>query len=147
MAKISVGDYTGIDMNLKSDAIQHYGRLGMKWYQNIFTKPGTAKKRPKNSSDDDDSKKKKTPASRAAQVKSLSDDELRAFNNRVQLERKYLELTAPKKSAGKKFIESVFADASKQVATKYTAKYMGVLVESIEEYIKSGNMEPVKKKK
>ena len=134
MAKISVGDYTGIDMNLKSDTIQHYGRLGLKWYQNIFTKPGTAKK-------------KKTPASRAAQVKSLSDDELRAFNNRVQLERKYLELTAPKKSAGKKFIESVFADASKQVATKYTAKYMGVLVESIEEYIKSGNMEPVKKKK
>ena len=134
MAKISVGDYTGIDMNLKSDTIQHYGRLGMKWYQNIFTKPGTAKK-------------KKTPASRAEQVKSLSDDELKAFNNRIQLERKYLELTAPKKSAGKKFIESVFADASKQVATKYTAKYMGVLVESIEEYIKSGNMEPVKKKK
>lgn len=134
MAKISVGDYTGIDMNLKSDTIQHYGRLGMKWYQNIFTKPGTAKK-------------KKTPASRADQVKLLSDDELKAFNNRIQLERKYLELTAPKKSAGKKFIESVFADASKQVATKYTAKYMGVLVESIEEYIKSGNMEPVKKKK
>lgn len=135
-------------MTYDPDILKQYGRKGMKWYQNIFTKPGSlsAKRAAKKAERDAEMERKKQPASTRKSAKELSDDELRIITNRIQLEQKYNQLTAPKQSAGQKFLASVLSDASKQVATKYTAKYMTLGLEALEKAIKDEGLKTVKKK-
>lgn len=69
--------------------------------------------------------------SRSRKASTMSDAELRAAINRIEMERKYASLTAKQKSAGRKFAEDVLANAAKQTATKYTAQAMTNLVEKL----------------
>lgn len=73
----------------------------------------------------------KTQVSRSRKASTMSDTELRAAINRIEMERKYASLTAKQKSAGRKFVEDVLANAAKQTATKYTAQAMTNLVEKL----------------
>lgn len=59
------------------------------------------------------------------EVSSLSDSELRTKINRIQMERQYVDLVAPKHvSAGKKMVKEVLANSVKSTAQTYTTKYM-----------------------
>lgn len=99
----------------------HYGRKGMKWYQNIFTKDktGSGKKGKSDKDDDDDQKKtgdsKSSSSSSSSGKKSaqdMSEAELMSSIRHLQLEKQYrdlerqraAELDPPKTSKGKEFI-------------------------------------------
>lgn len=69
-------------------------------------------------------------------VKLLSDEELSAYIRRANLEKQYLDITSPKKSAGRKAIENVITTSAKSVATKYTTKYLDNGVAAFELYLR-----------
>lgn len=96
-----------------NDELYHWGIKGQKWgvrrYQN---KDGTltsaGKKRSKRKND----------------VKSMSDQELRANINRIQMEKQYKKLTKKEASAGQKFVAGIIAASATAVVTPYVTKYM-----------------------
>ena len=58
-------------------------------------------------------------------AKNMSDAELRARLNRLQMERQYRELTTSRNlSKGRKFVTEILTNATKQTATNYVSKYM-----------------------
>ncbi len=67
-------------------------------------------------------KAKKNP--QREDISQLSDKELRARINRLQMEKQYAQLTARETSGGKKFVKDVLTNAAKQTATQYAARYM-----------------------
>ena len=75
--------------------LQHYGVKGMKW--------GVRRKR---SSHDDYQK-----AHSRKSVRDMSDAELRARNNRLQMEQQYAQLTR-KKNRGKQIVTAIIAGAA-----------------------------------
>lgn len=101
-----------------SEELMHYGRKGMKWYQNIFTKDkvGSGKKGKSDKDDDDDSKSKGSSSSSSSggkkSAKDMSETELMSAIRHLQLEKQYRDLEAqqaaelnpPKVSKGKEFI-------------------------------------------
>lgn len=117
----------GISTEAPIDSMYHVGVLGMHWGRRKVrsassdskrTNSGT--KKTESTSEDHDAKtllKKK-------RVSEMSNAELKKFNERMQLERSYKDLSKADVSAGKKWIMDVISSSSKQVATKYAAKYM-----------------------
>ena len=113
-----------------SNTLSHAGIKGMKWGVRRFqNKDGSltpaGKKRygenPGDSADThDDYKKARTAKSMA----TMSNKELRDVIERINLEKQYNQVTQKEKSAGEKFVTDVLLNASKQVATQYTATYM-----------------------
>lgn len=104
-----------------SEELMHYGRKGMKWYQNIFSKDKTGSGKKGKSDKDDDDDQKKTGDSKAnsssssndsSSNKEMSEAELRSAITKLQLEKQYrdlmsqrtAELNPPKTSKGKEFV-------------------------------------------
>lgn len=129
---------------MPEDELRHYGRKGMKWYQNVFSKPKSGatrnKSSPKKKVDEKEvKKKKKTP-------KEMTSEELREKIGHMQLEVEYNRLASQTKkvSRGRKFagdmvdkaILPAAVDAGKKVATdwftKLGRKWLGLDLESNE---------------
>ena len=113
------------------DYIVHYGILGMKWGKRkarTSDPPSKVKRRFGRDSTDEKPKRKS--------ISDMSDTELQSLVNRIQLEKRYAQLTAKEASPGQKFVKSVLTDASKQTATKYVAKFMTQGAEALEEAMK-----------
>lgn len=114
---------------MANDYIYHHGVLGMKWgirrYQNkdgSLTSAG--KKRLKDGTDDSDESKKTTETSSSSApakktVKDLSDEELRARINRLQMERQYADLmkqlTPEKQNKAANFTKKYLGPAAKRI--------------------------------
>ena len=112
-----------------NNVLEHHGILGMKWgvrrYQNkdgSLTARGKARAR---QSDDEDTKQEAAKKS----VKNLSDDELRRRISRLELERRYVDLsTAEQKrkiSKGKAFVMNVLEKSGQSVASQITTYAIG----------------------
>lgn len=114
------------------DYIAHYGILGMKWGRRKARSSDQLSKRRKRFGRD--STAEETPKKKS--ISEMSDTELQALVNRIQLEKRYAQLTAKEASPGQKFVKSVLTDASKQTATKYVAKFMTQGAEALEEAMK-----------
>lgn len=116
---------------MDNNTLIHWGIKGMRWgvrrYQNpdgSLTPAGKKRQVKIEANTQGDDYKK----ARAKSVKQMSDSELRSSINRLQMEQQYAQLTAKKKSAGRKWVESLLTDSSKDIAKKYIDQYgkMGV---------------------
>lgn len=106
-----------------SNELYHHGILGMKWGVRRFqNKDGTltnaGKKRKRQDVDVHEDYKK---AHDSKSVKSMSDAELRARNNRLQMERQYADMTK-KSSRGMKVVKSLITVASTITAAEAAYK-------------------------
>lgn len=116
-------EYLGSDVS--TEELMHYGRKGMKWYQNIFSKGkgglGRKKRGTDNADDSPDEKNKSSSSSSSApkSVKDMSDVELVAATNRLRNEVEYnrqlrayeqqlAEMNPQKVSRGKQFITDMW---------------------------------------
>lgn len=110
---------------MSDDYLMHYGRKGMKWYQNIFTDDNikTGKKITKetsnivntlkktnNSGIEQKTKKRKAKAltNTRQNVSEMSDAQMRSKINRELLERQYAELfNSPSVPRGREYVKRV----------------------------------------
>jgi len=97
----------------KTEALKHYGILGMKW----------GKRKSRSSKSKSTSTKKESRS-----VKKMSNREIQSRIKRLQLEKQYSSITAKKKSKGRKIVESILSDSAKRVATEYVSKQMSDIV-------------------
>lgn len=98
-----------------TDELYHYGRKGMKWYQNIFTKGKNRKGRSSGDSDNASDEEKRSGGSRSSgsgkkSVRDMSDEELVKAINRARMEDTYHALRPEQVSLGKKFVRSLTND-------------------------------------
>ena len=84
-------------------SLYHYGILGMRW--------GKKKNRDSTPPSEDYSKAK---ALKKKKITSLSNEELRTLNNRLQLERQYKDLTKQDMSLGKKIVKESIENVAKE---------------------------------
>lgn len=133
---------------MPTDELRHYGVLGMRW--GVRRTPAQlARARGKltrSTSDSDKNTSSDSSTNKPAKksISSMTDSELQAAVNRLNLEKRYKELNPEKVSAGKKFVDTmvkqvitpVMIDASKNVLRPY-----------IENSIKSAINKASKKKK
>lgn len=135
---------------MENNELYHYGRKGMKWYQNIFSKDkssgSSGKSKKAGDSDDDDgssggkqsrsnsdsgsstSSAKPKPKS----VKDMSDEELNAAIKRLESEQRYNKLmkdmNPEKEHKAKEFVMDVVEKSGKNIATQFVTYSMGVAV-------------------
>lgn len=108
--------------------LNHYGILGMRWGVRRRRKV-TAGKSKTNLSDD----YKKKEELKKRDPKSLSNQELKALNERMQLEKQYKDLTRNEISAGKRLVQEVLGSAAKETAKNFVAKAMTKSLENLVE--------------
>lgn len=120
---------------MENNELYHYGRKGMKWYQNIFSKDKTGDSQ-KKSGDFDDSeggaKAKSGSSSSKKTVKDMSDEELNVAIKRLEMEKRYSDLvksaTPQEKNKAKEFVMDVVEKSGKNIATQFVTYSMGVAV-------------------
>lgn len=111
-------------ITLSEDELEHAGVKGMRW--------GRRKKKSSSESDDADSGPPKP------NVKTMSDDDLKAAINRIKLEREFTKLTAPEVNRGRKIVGELLLEVGKQQAKSY-------LNRQVEELLKDGLKSAAKK--
>ena len=84
---------------MESNALMHYGVLGMKWGVRKDRSSGSSRKRGKRSWSDD---AREARAIKKKKVKQMSNAELKKLNERTRLEQEYSRLNPSAISKGKK---------------------------------------------
>lgn len=119
---------------MNDEYLEHHGIEGMKWgvrrYQNAdgsLTAVGIKRK----SIFDDDTKKKSTEK----KLRDMSDDELRTRIARLELEKRFKDLSMPsdsqKTSRGKKIVMDILEKSGSNIATQLTTYAIGTAVNKI----------------
>lgn len=123
-------------------AFAQWGVRGMHWgvrkrRDSGESQDGSAKKvlekltEKKHASESSDSLKAKELSKK--KLSEMSNDELRAYTQRLQLEKQYNDLAPKEKvgkvAAGKKFVASLVGTAAKQAAGEYAKKALVVLID------------------
>ena len=109
-------------MNEVDDVLQHFGIPGMHWGRRSGGHSISKSPIKKVASLSEDAAKKN--ALKKKSISEMSNSELKALNERMQLEKTYKELSKTDTSAGKKFVTDLLVGSAKQAAANYTAKVM-----------------------
>lgn len=140
---------TAIELDRPVKDMAHWGKKGMRWGIRNGVKTGSttsdpggasAKKPTKSKTDKDESStpsksggSSSTPVAIKPVAKKaalMSDTELRAAINRIQMERQYTDLVTPKTVAkGKSAVRQILEESAKTQAKAYATKYLGVGIE------------------
>lgn len=115
--------------------LYHYGVLGMKWgvrkdrnksgkkkAKLVLESPFKPKPKSQPSSSSSSSSSKKS-------ISDMSDDELRALINRMQLERQYKQMMAQPPSKGKAFVKKFLAENAQTIAKTAISKYANRVID------------------
>lgn len=110
------------------DYLQHYGVLGMKWGRKKGSSSVTVV-RTHNSEDHE-----KRVALKQKKLREMTNDELRAYTQRMALEKSYKELSKADISLGKKLVNDIVNSATKgakDAALGYVSKQSAKMVEEL----------------
>lgn len=121
---------------MNQSELYHYGVLGMKW--GVRKKSAPRKNSSKISSSNIqsvDKPSKKKAIAKGHNIKEWSDDELRAKINRLELEKKYKDLSSAENrkqtSKGKAFVMEVLEKSGKNIASQTMTYAMGTMVNKV----------------
>lgn len=107
----SYDDNQSVSTEEPIDSMYHFGVMGMKW----------GRKRAKPSGPSSQEHQTKEILSKK-HLRELSNADIKILTERLQLEKKYRELTKKQMSPGKKFVKDLLVNQGKQLLTDYLAK-------------------------
>lgn len=117
------------------DELQHYGILGMRWgIRRTPAQLGHPEKSQKQKKSKKSANTKDDGASSGSKksAKEMSDDELKQAISRLELEKKYKDLSKSseqvKTNNGKAFVQGVLRKSGDNIATQLTTYVMGTAV-------------------
>ncbi|AWN05441.1 hypothetical protein SEA_ANNIHILUS_6 [Streptomyces phage Annihilus] len=103
------------------DVLAHYGIKGMKWGVRRANPSGGGSEKPGPSGDHETAKAAKAKV-KAGGLKSLSNEELKTYMERMDLEKRYKKANPGIKEETGKFIKDVLVQIGKEETKKYAAK-------------------------
>lgn len=116
-----------------SNELYHHGIIGMKWgVRRSENQLARARGKQKKDPDSDVSDKKETSTKK---LHDMSDEELRAKITRLELEKRYADLSKTEQTAkqnkGKQFVMNVLEKSGQNIATQFTTYAMGTAVNKL----------------
>lgn len=115
----------GIKTEPKPGELKHFGVKGMKWGVRKDRKSAPSGVKPKKPAQPG-----KPFESRKPDPTKMSDKELKAVINRMQMEKQYKELSTPKLTGAKKFIVDQLANVAKQQTGIYLNRVANAGIEA-----------------
>lgn len=109
------------------DFLEHFGILGMKW--GVRRERGSDGRIIEGSRGSDDHQKARDLKKKGA--RNLSNSELKAYVERMNLEKQYSNLNKKEVSAGRKFVSDVLVTAGKTTLTSFVTKQMTTQLEKV----------------
>ena len=115
------------------NTLQHYGVLGMKWgVRRTPAQLGRRTSSKKKSKPTGREEKGKVAPKKKKSLKDMSDEELRAKISRLELEKRYSDLSKPENHArttkGKAFVSDILEKSGKNIGTQLTTYALGTAV-------------------
>lgn len=110
--------------------LEHFGIPGMHWGRKKgSTKPTTKNKSAKNDMGSPEHNRKNILKKKS--LKDMTNDELKEYTTRLQLEKQYKDLRKTDSIPGKKFVADFLEYTAKQALTTYATKQLGELMKKI----------------
>ena len=111
------------------DELKHYGVVGMKWGKRKGKSASSTTPRAPAHKDASDTKEIKSTA-RKSGTDSLSNAQLRAAIERMNLEQQYTRLSPSSKSKGQKIAKDILGNTGKQLASEYAKSFAKEAIKS-----------------
>jgi len=126
---------------MEKTELKHFGKIGMHWGSKKAAGSSKGNSMINKHIAKLDAKKAEKPPNSAdhnlkvslknKEIKTLSNSQLKKFNERLQLEKTYKQLTKEDISPGKKFVTDLIVNSGKQLAQTYITKYMGKGIDTL----------------